>query len=201
MFDVPPETIVVLEAPAEPGVEVPKHKLLAVSNFRLEAPTEKSAAPRYPTERAHEITELTYHMPMASHEPAQTGPVDTEKVAEAFPDDSNTTLTHAVAMKGPYKGYRTVRRLRLLMHMGDAFTTIYAIENKNAVEANPIARAVIGKRPTPGAVVAYKAAFAGVQELISHHFDKTAPKFSKYFDITSTVLTGGVVAANARFMF
>jgi len=99
------------------------------------------------------------------------------------------------------EGLEKLQLTRYAIHAADAATTIYVIEKKNGREGNPLAKLFIGKHLSPGEVIAFKAVHAGIQTAIACKIYETDPKAARLFERINIVITGGVVAANLRFVF
>lgn len=83
----------------------------------------------------------------------------------------------------------------------DAATTCHAVNSGQAIEGNPLVSAVIGKRPSCGGVIAFKAATGVLHWLIAREINKRDPNGAKVFQVVSIGVQGGVVVANLRFVF
>ena len=88
-----------------------------------------------------------------------------------------------------------------VLNAADAATTCHAVSSGQAIEGNPLVSAVIGKRPSCGAVIGFKAATGALHWLIASELNKRDPNGAKWFQIVSIGVQGGVVAANLRFVF
>ena len=100
---------------------------------------------------------------------------------------------------------RCVRRWRLI-HAGaqaaDVATTVYAVESGKGTEANPLIRALLGKRPKAHELIAFKAVNFGLiewqaQGALARGDSKAACRAHKI----GAVITGGVAALNLRVVF
>ena len=78
----------------------------------------------------------------------------------------------------------------------DAVQTCRALHTGRGVELNPI----LGRRPSCGAVVGYKAAGGVVHYVLVKALNDQDPHAAKVLQIFSIVFQGGVVAANLRFV-
>lgn len=83
----------------------------------------------------------------------------------------------------------------------DAATTCHAISSGQAVEGNPAAAALIGRRPSCGKVIAFKLAGSVVHHFIATKFFDQSVEKARQFQIVSLVIQGAVVGANMRFVF
>ncbi len=88
-----------------------------------------------------------------------------------------------------------------VLNAADAATTCHAVNSGQAVEGNPLISGVLGKRPSCGSLVAFKAATGALHWLIASEINKRDPNGAKWFQIVSIGVQGGVVAANLRFVF
>lgn len=83
----------------------------------------------------------------------------------------------------------------------DAAQTCRFLATGRGVEINPSMRALIGEKPSCGAVIGTKAAFGVLHWLIFDHLRDRNPKAAKVFAKVSVFVQGGVVAANMRLVF
>lgn len=85
---------------------------------------------------------------------------------------------------------------------GDTATTLAATSGKDAEEANPLIRAVLGKKPKPLELVAYKAAQAGLVEVFTRGMIREGNyKGACRAYQVSTFVTATAVGLNLRFIF
>jgi hypothetical protein len=84
-----------------------------------------------------------------------------------------------------------------VLNMADAATTIDCLNRDVCHETNPI----LGRRPTTGGILAFKAAEGALHYFIARELNKRDPKAARIFQTVSIVFQGGVVASNLRFTF
>jgi len=88
-----------------------------------------------------------------------------------------------------------------VLNAADAAQTCYIVSSGRGVEANPIARAVLGKRPSCASIFGFKAASGAVHYVIADFIRDRDPEAAKVFQVLTIVIQGGVVAANMRLVF
>lgn len=110
-------------------------------------------------------------------------------------------LSACVAQPAYADGFKDREIAFQVLNAADAATTCHAVGSGQAIEGNPLAAAIIGKRPSCGSVIAFKAANGALHWLIASELNKRDPKLAKTVQIVSIVVQGGVVAANLRFVF
>ena len=88
-----------------------------------------------------------------------------------------------------------------VLNAADAAQTCYAVSTGRGVEGNPLARAVIGQRPSCASIFAFKAANGLLHYVLADAIRDRDPGAAKVFQIVSIVVQGGVVAANMRVVF
>lgn len=80
------------------------------------------------------------------------------------------------------------------LNAADAVETCHIVGSGRGVELNPL----LGKHPSCGKIVAFKAASGALHYLIA----KALPeRDAKTFQVITLVIQGGVVAANLRLVF
>lgn len=88
-----------------------------------------------------------------------------------------------------------------VLNAADAAQTCHIVSTGRGVEANPIARAVIGRKPSCATIFGFKAASGVAHYAIADFLRDRDPQAAKVFQIMTIVIQGGVVAANMRFVF
>ena len=94
---------------------------------------------------------------------------------------------------------RTARReiAYQVLNAVDAVQTISCLERGVCHEMNPL----LGRSPSPGKVLAFKAASGGVHYLVTRLLEAEAPGAVNGWQITTIAIQGGVVAWNMQFVF
>ena len=110
-------------------------------------------------------------------------------------------LSACVATPAHADAFRDREIAYQVLNAADAATTCHAVSSGQAIEGNPMVSAVIGKHPSCGAVIGFKAATGALHWLIASEINKRDPNGAKWFQIVSIGVQGGVVAANLRFVF
>jgi len=87
-----------------------------------------------------------------------------------------------------------------VLNAADAAQTCHIV-SRGGSEANPLARAIIGRTPSCGTTVGFKLASGVLHYVIADHLRDRDPKAAKVFQIVTLVVQGGVAAANMRFVF
>jgi 16S rRNA C1402 N4-methylase RsmH len=87
-----------------------------------------------------------------------------------------------------------------VLNAADAAQTCHII-GRGGSEANPIARAIIGKRPSCGSIIGFKVVSGLVHYVIADFARDRDPEAAKLFQTITLVIQGGAVAANMRFVF
>ena len=84
-----------------------------------------------------------------------------------------------------------------VLNVVDAVQTISCLDRGVCHELNPL----LGRDPSAGKVIAFKAASGGVHYLVTRLFESYAPEAVAPWQITTIGIQGGAVAWNMQFVF
>lgn len=102
---------------------------------------------------------------------------------------------HPPVPNEPQGWSRGSRWANLLGNIADAGSTIYALQNPNAHEANPL----FGEHPSAAKILAVKGAGTLLQQLLFQALAKKGhPKLANILGYTSGGVLGGIAANNIR---
>ena len=79
----------------------------------------------------------------------------------------------------------------------DTAQTAHCLDKGTCEEANPL----IGKHPSTGKLIAYKAGMGAMHFGVTRLLQEIAPEWVRPWEIVSVAVQGGVVVANMRFVF
>ena len=109
------------------------------------------------------------------------------------------TRDDALMLEQALQRRRTARReiAYQVLNVVDAVQTISCLERGVCHEMNPL----LGRNPSSGRVLAFKAASGGVHYLVTRLLEAEAPGAVNGWQITTIAIQGGVVAWNMQFIF
>ena len=120
-----------------------------------------------------------------------TNPAALEALVAANLRESPPSISQPV--EAPHKGVSKWAQLATLAgHGADAYSTIEALKNPNAVEANPL----YGQHPSAGKILGVKGGTAALQMLMQHYLGKKSPGAANALGLGTGAILGGVAAHN-----
>jgi hypothetical protein len=98
-------------------------------------------------------------------------------------------------------GFRDREIVWQTLNAVDAVQTCHIVRSGRGIEGNPLVSAVIGKRPSCGAIAGYKVVGGVIHYAIAKFIHDRDPETARVSQIISIVMQGGVVGANMRLVF
>jgi hypothetical protein len=86
-------------------------------------------------------------------------------------------------------------------NMIDAAQTCYVVSTGRGTESNPLFSAIIGKRPSCGAIFGAKAVNGLLHWLVFKHINNRNPDDARHFAKVSTFVQAGIVGLNMRYVW